>query len=59
MKILGQPPNDSLGGDGDPPAEPPSHSGSHPLWVCKFISGKNWQNAVKSMVVTDGEGRVL
>ncbi|WP_308114593.1 transposase family protein [Streptomyces sp. ISL-12] len=25
----------------------------------KFISGKNKQNAVKSMVVTDGEGRVL
>ncbi|MFB6525115.1 transposase family protein [Streptomyces sp. NPDC056399] len=24
-----------------------------------FISGKNQQNAVKSMVVTDGEGRVL
>jgi hypothetical protein len=24
-----------------------------------FISGKNKQNAVKSMVVTDGEGRVL
>lgn len=42
-----------------PPAEPPSHSGSHPLWVCKFISGKNKQNAVKSTVVTDGEGRVL
>ncbi|MEU2233509.1 transposase family protein [Streptomyces vietnamensis] len=25
----------------------------------RFISGKNKQNAVKSMVVTDGEGRVL
>ncbi|MCX4460546.1 transposase family protein [Streptomyces sp. NBC_01728] len=25
----------------------------------KFISGKNKQNAVKSVVVTDGEGRVL
>lgn len=25
----------------------------------KFISGKNKQNAVKSMVVTDGQGRVL
>ncbi len=25
----------------------------------KFISGKNKQNAVKSMVVTDAEGRVL
>ncbi|MGW5057901.1 transposase family protein [Streptomyces sp. NPDC004096] len=25
----------------------------------KFISGKNKQNAVKSMIVTDGEGRVL
>ncbi|CAL9356156.1 hypothetical protein SUDANB145_00567 [Streptomyces sp. enrichment culture] len=25
----------------------------------EFISGKNKQNAVKSMVVTDGEGRVL
>lgn len=25
----------------------------------KFISGKDKQNAVKSMVVTDGEGRVL
>ncbi|QHY94198.1 Transposase DDE domain protein [Streptomyces sp. S4.7] len=25
----------------------------------KFISGKNKQNAVKSMVVTDGEGRML
>lgn len=25
----------------------------------KFISGKNKQNAVKSMVVTDGEGHVL
>ncbi|MEU0235662.1 transposase family protein [Streptomyces sp. NPDC006170] len=25
----------------------------------KFISGKNKQNAVKSMVVTEGEGRVL
>ncbi|MFE0824010.1 transposase family protein [Streptomyces sp. NPDC058807] len=25
----------------------------------KFISGKNKQNAVKSMMVTDGEGRVL
>ncbi|MFB7868157.1 transposase family protein, partial [Streptomyces sp. NPDC056069] len=25
----------------------------------KFVSGKNKQNAVKSMVVTDGEGRVL
>ncbi|MFJ8148748.1 transposase family protein [Streptomyces sp. NPDC096048] len=25
----------------------------------KFISGKNKQNAVKSMVGTDGEGRVL
>ncbi|MFE9500541.1 transposase family protein [Streptomyces collinus] len=25
----------------------------------KFISGKNKQNAVKAMVVTDGEGRVL
>ncbi|MFJ5833542.1 hypothetical protein [Streptomyces sp. NPDC093089] len=24
-----------------------------------FISGKNKQNAVKSMMVTDGEGRVL
>ncbi|MEU6520520.1 transposase family protein [Streptomyces sp. NPDC046978] len=25
----------------------------------KFVSGKNKQNAVKSMIVTDGEGRVL
>ncbi|WP_374099658.1 transposase family protein [Streptomyces sp. I4(2020)] len=25
----------------------------------KFISGKNKQNAVKTMVVTDGDGRVL
>ncbi|WP_260868132.1 transposase family protein [Streptomyces sp. SLBN-134] len=25
----------------------------------KFVSGKNKQNAVKTMVVTDGEGRVL
>ncbi|MFM9615498.1 transposase family protein [Streptomyces niveiscabiei] len=25
----------------------------------RFISGKNKRNAVKSMVVTDGEGRVL
>ncbi|MGW6272122.1 hypothetical protein [Streptomyces sp. NPDC055060] len=29
------------------------------LIVGKFISGKSEQNAVKTMVVTDGEGRVL